>query len=206
MIKVNLTISDGAVDAQPKSVTPENLLEPDPASTAVSNYVLNGIPVDAPPWPERQSVILRPRLSVAVPRDIAGIFEAGQAAMAYGYYFHVMYTLGLGNIMRSFEAAAMYRATQEGIGSAPQPRPNPKKKRKQEQKPRRITLADAVNYLHAKGVISALELRRMHALREVRNDASHLEFQTRAPAGWTILSLDQVAEIIERLVGSGRRT
>lgn len=198
MRTIDIIISDGQ-ETRPKILTPENLLEPDPASTMASGITLNGIASDGPPWPERQAVILRPRLSTVVPREIASIFEAGQATMAYGYYFYPLYAVGMGHIWRAFEAAAMHRAVHEGLIAAPAPKQNTKKQRK--PKERRQSLADALNYLRARGVISASSIDQMNAFRELRNSASHLSFQQRIPPGWAVIGLDRVSSVVEMLVG-----
>lgn len=186
MAKIEIEFANGPPEDESgrKLLTFENLLEPDPASTVVSGLRIAGLPpLDAAPWPERQHLILRPRLSSAVPRDIVSVFRSGQAAMAFGYYYFPMYELGCGQVLRAFDRAVVSRAQREGCT---QPK---------------LMLSNALVYLRKHGVLSEDEFKRLEPLRDLRNQSAHPQFQPYVPAGLALWTLDDVATEIERLVG-----
>jgi len=184
-IEVEFVSGPHSDDSGQKRLTPENLLNPDPASTLEVPGSMLGLPsLNSPPGPARQQEVLRPRLSRCVDRNVANIFEAGQAAMAFGYYYYPMYDVGCGQVFRAFDRAAVLRAQRGGCVQ------------------KRIMLANALDFLKKSGAFGATELAWFDRLRVLRNFASHPEFQARIPPGLAVWSLDDVARAIERLIGN----
>jgi hypothetical protein len=161
-----------------KQLTSKNWLEADPASLVRSAISFPGRSIPTPPWPERLDEVLRPRLTGSVPTDVAALFETGQGAMAYGYFYYRLYTLGAEHLLRAFEAAVVLRARREGFDAE------------------RAMLADTLRWLTTKGVLTQADCDALQPLRTLRNAASHPGFQSLLTPGMAIAFLDDIAKEI----------
>ena len=170
--------------AEFKALTSDNLLEPDPLSTAFAN-VCDGTTDElrAMNRDEFLSYIFEPRVSDVVPTDIRSLFEAGRAAMCYGYFFYPLFMLGVERACSAGEAAVHYRARQLGAKS-------------------RATFAEHVDFLVGKDAVSREELVRWDAIRSMRNQAVHPKFQQVMPPGPCVALVPTIADAINRLFDS----
>lgn len=157
-----------------KRLTPNNWLEVDSASLVLAT--IHSIPT--PPWPERLDEDLRPRLTESVPADVAALFETGQGAMAYGYFYYPLYSLGAERLLRAFEAAVVLRARREGLDAE------------------RAMLGNTLSWLTKKGVLTQDNCEALQPWRALRNSASHPGFQSLLTPGMAIAMLDAIAKEI----------
>jgi hypothetical protein len=125
--------------------------------------------------------VLTPRLSANVPEDIWRLFEVARSAVLYGYLFYPLYTLGMEQLSRVGEAAVASRCEQLGM---------PKDKNK---------LSDRIDWLAEQGMFDRGEFSAWHALRRLRNSASHPAHQSIVTPGWAVGILDKVADDINGL-------
>lgn len=143
-----------------KKLTADNWLEPD----KVSSSFVRISPVDGQAHPiagnEWVRDILKPSLIETVPTEIRVLFEVARGALAYGYFFYPLYTLAGEQLFRVAEAAITLKC-------------------------KAITAPDSiktfqrkVNYLTFKKVIPEQEKEAWHAIRQLRNTASHPERQS----------------------------
>ena len=167
-----------------KKLTAENWLDPDPASLMSITLRFPGRDMPSPPWPKRLETILRPRLSESVPAEVAALFEAAQATMAYGYFFYPLHQVGAGHLYRALEAAATARARALGF---------------KEQKP--AGLRRKLEWLVSRGAVTKAEFDKLMPLVTLRNEASHPQSQSLIPPALAIALLDDVGDEINRLLG-----
>lgn len=174
-------------NGEPKRLTTANWMEPDPASL-VSGLIalpglggLPGLAVLTPPWPERLKLLLEPRVSAVVPRDVAELVATAQGAMAYGYFYYPLYTLGVDHLYRALEAAVVHRARAEGFTG------------------KRLMLKDALDWLASKGIIDPSRRRALEPFRTLRNEASHPKFQSLFTPGMALTLLDDISREINSL-------
>jgi len=173
-----------------KNLTPSNWLEPDPPSLLCPRLKFADVEIATPPWPQRLDIVLRPRLLETVPSDIVALFETAQGAIAYGYFFYPLYTIGAFHLYRALEAAFAVRARAEGFAA------------------KRAGLGKTLDWLMSKGVLSASARESLEPLRKLRKEASHPDFQSLITPGMTIALLDDIAGEINTLFGTaidGRR-
>ncbi len=132
-------------------------------------------------------IVLAPRLSANVPEDVEKLFEVARAGVLYGYLFYPLYTLGREQLFRVGEAAVASRCEQLGA---------PKERRTFEQR---------IDWLAEQGVFGRREFSGWHALRRLRNMASHPERQSIDTPGSAIGFLEAVAEDINALFDEDAR-
>ena len=88
-----------------KTLTSENWLVADPASTIfskVSHTDGTATPMSGQEW---LSLFLDPTLSKPVPDNVRALFEVARGSLAYGYFFYPLYTLACEQLFRVAEAA-----------------------------------------------------------------------------------------------------
>lgn len=155
-----------------KDIDAENWLEPDPVIRHFPGMQNQEDYVDA---------ILAPRLSEKVPKDVQSLFEVARGALIYGYLFYPLYALATGQLFRVAEAAVAHKCTDLGI---------PKGQRKFQHR---------IDWLVERGEIPLDDAERWHALRRLRNSASHPTSQMILPPGMAVGILGTIAEDIKAL-------
>lgn len=155
-----------------KEIDADNWLKPDPV-------VLHFTGMERPT--DYVETVLAPRLSGNVPQSIQKLFEVARSAMLYGYLFYPLYTLGMEQLFRVGDAAVASRCEQLGI---------PKDKKK---------FSDRIDWLAEHGMFDRGEFSAWHALRRLRNAASHPDDQSIDTPGAAIGFLGGVAEDINAL-------
>jgi hypothetical protein len=128
--------------------------------------------------------VLAPKLSGNVPEEIRKLFEVARSAVLYGYLFYPLYTLGMEQLFRIGEGAIASRCEQLGI---------PKDKKK---------FSDRIDWLAERGMFDRGEFSAWHALRRLRNSASHPDRQSIDTPGSAIGFLAALAEDINILFES----
>lgn len=160
-----------------KEITLENWMKPD----EVIKYFTG---MDPPEGYVAQ--VLGAKLSGKVPREIRGLFEVARGAILYGCLFNPLYALGEEQLYRVAEAAVKCRCTQLAM---------PKKEKGWTR------FSDRIEWLSKQGVISAVDMERWHALRGLRNSASHPERQSIVAPGAAVGFLYAAADDINALFG-----
>lgn len=138
-----------------KEITPDNWLEPD--------NTLKPFVKLSPTGEDYLSYILRPNLHESVPSGVQALFEVARSAMAYGYFFYPLYTLAMEQLFRVAEAAVTHKCSDLKA---------PKSKRKFKEK---------IDWLVKESIIPQSESGLWHAVRNLRNMASHPENQSIYP-------------------------
>jgi hypothetical protein len=151
-----------------KQLTKENWLEVDPivasglfVRPSMTDQTI--VPVTPEDHVER---ILIPQLAPSVPPQIRDLYEVARGAMLYGTRFYPLFTLGLEQVARVAEAAAMAKATLVGIPLG-----------------RRTTFSRVLDDLLTKDILTKKEHAEWSLIRELRNIASHPSQQTILPPG-----------------------
>jgi hypothetical protein len=154
-----------------KTPTPATWLEPDPV-----NAVFGGFP----PAEDILEHIFEPQLSERVPKEIRQLFEVARGAMCYGYVFYPLWTLAAEQLFRVVEAAASLRCRELGA-------------------PRKVrTFEDKINFLNAQPSAGTVEIN-WHAVRFLRNEASHPKQQTLVPAAMALPLVQGTARALNQL-------
>jgi hypothetical protein len=154
-----------------KRLTPETWLEPDPTNGAFGGF---------PPAEDILGHIFEPRLSEKVPNEIRQLFEAARGAMCHGYVFYPLWTLAAEQLFRVVEGATSFRCRELGA-------------------PRKVrTFEDKIKFLNAQPDASPVEIN-WHAVRFLRNEASHPKQQTLVPAAMALPVVQGTARALNQL-------
>ncbi|MFL6210062.1 MAG: hypothetical protein ACJ74W_14490 [Pyrinomonadaceae bacterium] len=165
-----------------KTITTENWLHPDPASTIfvqLSHSDGSVSPMSGEDWVEQFTKTTS--LVDAVPEDVRKLFEVARGALAYGYFFYPLYTLASEQLFRVVECAVSAKCAFLGA-------------------PKRVkTFKEKIEFLLDRNVISKQDFFWWDAIRNYRNLISHPEQQTILPPGAIATILYRIAEEINRL-------
>ncbi len=166
-----------------KKLTPANWLQPDTPSTIWTRREPDGTmhPVEGDDWVRS---ILKPQLTETVPDEVQRLFEVARSALAYGYFFYPLYTLGTDQLHRVAEAAVTHKC--RAIGA-------PSKIRTFEKK---------VQYLMDLHFIPKSEETRWNGIRGSRNESSHADHQSIMPPTVAIRTVKIIADQINALFPS----
>ncbi len=169
------------VDLNTKELTADNWLQMDPVMRVWS--LLNGETgesrqKEADDWLKE---ILEPRLSEAVPEDVRQQYEVARGAMAYGFFFYPLYTIGDAQLFRVADSAIYHRWVTAGS-------PGPGK-----------TFKDRLERLREAGVLDGQARIRWDSVRGLRNSTSHETNQSIVTPVDAVMSLTAVAEMVEEL-------
>lgn len=164
-----------------KTLTVDNWLEPDPVNAIFSRLSL----VDGEFHPitgeDRLRDILAPQLTEMVPVDIRALLEVARSALAYGYFCYPLFTLGEEQLFRVAEAAITNKCRALGAPSSVG------------------SYKERVDWLAARGVLTAQEQTSWHAARQLRNAASHPEGQAIGLPNQAVSTLWHVVNDINHL-------
>jgi hypothetical protein len=150
-------------------ITPENWLLPDR-----KNHMPIGITSEV--WIRK---FLEPKLDAGVPLEVIRVFEVARAAMIYSWFFYPLATLGLEQCTRIGEFAVRERCRMLNEASD--------------------NFARNIQTLLKNQTISAEDSARWHALRNLRNDRSHLKEFLLADSGQAAGFLRTLVERINAL-------
>lgn len=158
----------------PKFITPDNWTDPDPRSLKEL--------ADLFASPEDMlKAILEPVLIDEVPVEVLTLFKSAQGALIYGYFYYLLYALGVGHLCRTAEAAITYKY--ESVNG-------PQKNQ---------TFKSRIDWLANKTIIPRSKFKSWHYIREIRNYLSHPEFEIPFPADMAIQFLGDIAQIVNTL-------
>jgi len=144
-----------------KVLTEKNFLEPDRTSMRFSPRGL-GAPVKATKAEieNRVKSVLEIGLKETTPPQICNLFDVAKGAMVYGIFFYPLYTLGMEQLTRVFEAAVSHK-----VGEI-----NPRLSN--------MNLRPKVEWLIKRKLLPGPVPERWIALSELRNAFSHPRDQT----------------------------
>ncbi len=103
-------------------------------------------------------------LHYSIPLDVRNMFEIAKALFAYGYLYYPFCTLAIEQALKTleavislkFDALGGYQVNSKGLPPV---------------------LADKINYLYSKGLISKAQKEILHDCRHLRNMAFHPKYQ-----------------------------
>ncbi|AFM41046.1 G:T/U mismatch-specific DNA glycosylase [Desulfosporosinus acidiphilus SJ4] len=119
------------------------------------------------------------KLHNSIPTSIQNIFEVARALFAYGYLYNPFCTIALEQAFKAFEAVVSLKFEING---------GPESTRK---------LAKKIDYLYSLGVITTHQKEMLDAIRYMRNDSFHPEYQQLV--GHNVEWIEAVATIINGL-------
>jgi hypothetical protein len=165
-----------------KELTPGNWRDADPVMAAFGKLDPQRGPrkMEADDWAE---IILSIDIDPRAPQELRSLFTAARGCLLYGWFYYPLYALGDDQLHRVAERAVAYRAKQVGAPSNVR------------------NFKDRIDWLGERGVIPSKDVRRWHAIRGVRNEGTHPDFQRLAPPSWSIETLMIVAEAIDQVLG-----
>ena len=164
-----------------KKITTDNWLNPDDAwSYFVKISSVNGGigPISAEDW---ITGILEPKLKDYVPENIQELFEIARYSMTYGFFFYPLITVAEEQLFRVVETAVTLKC--KTIGA-------PKFVNKFHKR---------IDFLAHRNIIPEQEIENWHAIRQLRNIASHPDFQNISTPGEVIRILHRTSEEINFL-------
>lgn len=133
---------------------------------------------------EWMDFFLSPQVNQTVPVELAKMLEVARGTMIYSWYFYPLATLGAEQCFRILDTAAIVRIKNAGLRT----------KRKQ-------TFNDNIIAMARHGLITQVNEKRWHAIRDLRNDSSHPAFQTILDPGQAQSLLSVAAELLNNLFG-----
>ena len=162
-----------------KEITASNWLEQDPVLKGFVRIDPNLGPVElsGDDW---AAAFLEPSLDPVVLDEIQGLFEVARGAMIYGNFFYPLFTLGAEQLYRVAEAAVKQKCTQMGEVSL-------------------RSFYNRINWLHEKSVILSADVPRWHAVRKLRNYASHPNWQQIMAPGNALGTLETLSDLINHI-------
>lgn len=125
--------------------------------------------------------VLEPSMTDQVPHGVQALLEVARGAHAYGYFFYPLYTLAAEQLYRVAEAAISQRCKLHEGSSSPK------------------RFLDTIDWLADQKVISEEDRVYWHAIRKLRNSASHPERQMIITPAMALGSLSQIVEKINIL-------
>lgn len=160
-----------------KKLTADNWLSPDETARHIVQVNLDGstTTLTRDDW---AGMILEQELKPPVPNDIRNMFEVAQGVLCYGCFFYPLYTLGSEQLYRVLEAAIMLKC-------------------KLLNAPNRIQrYADALIWLKQRDEISDERYCQFTAARQLRNHASHADWQSLYDPTMAIQGIALASELI----------
>jgi len=162
-----------------KEIDVSNWLSQDPVLKGFVRFDpgLGSVQLGGDDW---AAAFLEPSLDPSVPDEIHGLFEVARGAMIYGNFFYPLFTLGAEQLYRVAEAAVKQRCAQMG-GSGLR------------------SFSKRINWLHEESVIISTDVPRWHAVRKLRNYASHPNWQQIMAPGNALGTLETLSYLINQL-------
>ncbi len=143
-----------------QKISLENWLKPDNLNSIFVRSSENSTETHIITDKERLADILKTNLSEKVPIEIHRLYEVARGAIAYGYFFYPLYTLGAEQLFRVAETAVNF-------------------KYKSVNGPKNInTYSKRLEYLEKNNIISSCEKDSFDNIRKLRNISSHPKNQS----------------------------
>ena len=115
-------------------------------------------------------------------REVRGLIEVARDALLYGYYFYPLYALEEEQLYRSADAAILYKC-------------------KAHAGPEKASFGRRIDWLYDQGMLDESERGWWHAIRKLRNHASHPWMQRVGPPGPTLSVLNRIVDRVNSLFG-----
>lgn len=133
-------------------------------------------------WAE---LILKAKLSVSVPDDVAEMFEVARGTLVYGWFFYPLYTVGSEQLFHVHEASVAHRCDQL-------------------KAPKKVsTFATRLDWLFNQGILTEKRFRQWTASRNLRNSAAHKKSQSIFDPTMAVRNVNIAAELINELFETG---
>lgn len=162
-----------------KRLTLENILEPDPVNSYFGGISESGEILPAT-VEERVMRIIEPQLKDSVPIEVKKLFEVARGAIAYGWYFYPLYTLGCEQLFRVIEAAVKAKCMELNLSDNTNGR-----------------FHNELKKLHDHSIVNYDIV--WQSIRKLRNSSSHPNSQTILPPGAAIGEINIVTKLINSL-------
>ena len=163
-----------------KDLTVENYLKPDEVMEAFVTVEPDQRvrPITPDEW---TAEILKVCLVRAAPPEVRELFLVARGAMLYGYFFYPLYALATEQLLRLAETGVSIKCKELGAQDSAR------------------TFRSKIEWLKSQGIISQEEAGAWHALRGLRNSASHPRYQMLLPPGPALTMLQRVAANVSKL-------
>lgn len=127
------------------------------------------------------TLIMEPELNESIPEQVRALFEVARGAIAYGYFFYPLFSLGIEQLSRVAETAAFIKSQQEGapVGVS--------------------NFSRCIDWLKSKKMIVGHDAERWRAINELRNISSHPESQKIFPLPTAVSFLQTTSKLINEL-------
>lgn len=174
-----------------KQLTPNNWDRPDDTSKIFGRLspLVGLVPMNGNDWAR---AFLAVELPESVPRDIRDLFAVARGTLLYGWFFYPLYQLGDDQLHRVADTAMAVRYEQ--LGGARNKRGYPP------------AMKQRLAWLIEREAIPAEMEPRWEAISNLRNAASHPDFQPLNAPGQALASLRVVAESVTSLFSSTPRS
>jgi hypothetical protein len=172
-----------------KDLTPANFLHVDDMLDGFVRMSENGEIVRIP-HDEWARSVLSVDLIERTPIEVHRLFLVARGAMLYGFYFYPLFALASEQLFRVADTAALMKCDELGAPTEQSPR-------------KRRGFSARINWLRGRAILSEDRALRWHALREMRNSASHPVDQTILFPSMALNLLYQIAEDVNYLFESG---
>ena len=159
-----------------KRLTVANWLAVDPAWRGV--LMSSSLPNPSDAW---VNYITRIELDPTVPLTIRRLFEMARGSLAYSLMYYPLLTLGAEQIFRVLETAASAKC--EALSAPPKVK----------------TFEKKIDWLLTHGALTIEQQARWHAIRHLRNEASHPQDQSIILPGMALSALEVAVELINLL-------
>jgi len=137
--------------------------------------------------------VMEPKLTSAVPEEIARLFEIARGSILYGWLFYPLLTLAKEQLYRVQEAAVRARSKQAGVATE-------RVKKNGDCVPRNF--GELITELVSAGIIPADAIVFWENARQLRNQVSHPERPTIMPPGAALGGIQVAANRINQLFSS----
>jgi hypothetical protein len=164
-----------------KTLTEENWTEPDPVLrhfVAVSRRDGTVKRLAGDDWAGH---FLSIHLAEDVPHEVQELFDVAKGVCIYGWFFYPLYHLGEEQLFRVADTAVAAKCKQMGGPDL------------------ETSFGRRLDWLKARAVLSANERRWWDSIRQLRNLASHPDFQSIHPPGSVLRMFRDVGQRIDEL-------
>jgi hypothetical protein len=164
-----------------KTLTRQNWTEPDPVLRHFVGVSKVGGTVKKLAGDDWAGYFLAVHLADGVPTDVQELFAVARGVCLYGWFFYPLYHLGEEQLFRVADTTVAAKCKQMGGPDL------------------ETSFGGRLDWLKARGVLNADERRWWGSIRELRNLASHPDFQSIHPPGSVLRMFQDVAQRISEL-------
>lgn len=168
-----------------KIITKKNWRDIDP-DCSIFLYLESSDGTAAPIFPNLWlQLVLEPRLSKSVPKDVQELMEVARSALLYGAFYYPLFAHGIDQLHRVGEAAISHKYE---LCSGPSNIDG-----------RRPTFARKIRWLFESGIIDKEEKQGWWLVKQARNDGSHLFTRKMLAPGLSMMILQNTVHRINLL-------